>query len=83
MRFTKDNIRKTLELNNGYTAHTYYESRNFRETNHYKIYDGKLIKRSVGDTSWSDSDFDDTEECDLETTRRFLKKRQDVLVLPA
>ena len=74
MRFTKDTIAKILAKNEGIEATTSYTSRNFRETNHYKISDGKLLRRSTGKTSWADSRFDNTEICDLEQTRRFLKR---------
>lgn len=52
---------------------------NFKETNHYLIKGRKLLIRSVGKTSWSDSHFDNTNIAELVQTRRFLKKVIDVL----
>ena len=81
-RFTEENIRKTLELNEGYTDSTYYSSRNLTEQNSYEIKDGSLIKRSQGKTSWADSRYDETTVCDIDQTRRFLRERKDSLILP-
>ena len=81
-RFTKENIQKTLELNEGFEDSTYYKGKNFTETNYYKIQDGKLYKRSQGKTSWADSRFDEAYVCDLDQTRRFLRERKDCLDLP-
>ena len=74
MRYTKEIIQKILESNNGYKAETSYTSRNLRYTNNYEIKDGKLYCNSQGKTSWADSHFDDYCECDIEQTRRFLKR---------
>ena len=82
IRFTKTNVEKTLRLNEGYTDSTSYRDKHFREVNHYTIHDGKLICRSTGKSSWADSHFDETYECDLESTRRFLRARRDFLKLP-
>lgn len=81
-RFTKDNIAKTLKLNEGYETSTTFRSKNFRETNHYRIQDGKLLCRSRGKSSWADSRFDEAYECDIDSTRRFLRERKDELILP-
>ena len=81
-RFTKDNIAKTLKLNDGYETTTSYKGKNFRETNHYRIKDGKLFCRSTGKSSWADSHFDNSYECSIESTRRFLRERKDWLKLP-
>lgn len=74
IRFTKNVIQKVLELNEGFTDRTYYNGKNSEEENFYKISNGKLIRRSVGKTSWSDSRYDNTFVCDEEETRRFLRK---------
>ena len=79
MRFTKALIQKVLEMNEGFTDRTYYKSRNSEEENHYSIKDGKLFKRSIGKTSWSDSRYDKTTVCDEDQTRRFLRERKNRL----
>lgn len=81
-RFTKENIDKVLKLNEGFTDRTSYTSRNSSYENYYKIEEGKLTRRSVGKTSWADSRYDETETCDTETTRRFLRERKNLLKLP-
>lgn len=74
LRLTKDVIAQILKDNEGFTKETYYASRNFRESIVYRIKDGVLIARRKGKTSWADSRFDDEEVCDIEQTRRFIKK---------
>ena len=81
MRLTKDVVQKILDKNEGEVFKTYYESRNLSLEKIYTIHDGKMTVRSVGDTSWADSDFDETEECDIVQTRRILKKFEDKLDL--
>jgi len=73
MRFTKDVVKKVLEKNEGFKAKTSYKGRNSEEENFYSITGGKLLRRSVGKTSWADSRYDRTSVCDTEQTRRFLK----------
>lgn len=53
---------------------TYYESNNSYNTNTYTISNGQLTVRSKGDTSWSDSKYDETRICDDAQTHRFLRK---------
>jgi hypothetical protein len=79
MRLTKDVVQKLLDMNEGYAKTTNWSDRNFKETNHYLIKGGKLLIRSVGKTSWSDSHFDKSKIADLDQTRKFLKKVIDVL----
>lgn len=74
MRLTKDVIQKLLDMNEGFEKTTNWSDRNFKETNHYLIKGGKLLIRSVGKTSWSDSRFDNSTIADIDQTRRFLKK---------
>lgn len=80
-RFTKDIINKVLNKNEGFTDRTYHKSRNSEEENIYSISGGKLMKRSIGKTSWSDSRYDKTSECDVYQTRRFLRERKQKLNL--
>lgn len=42
--------------------------------NTYTISNGQLTVRSKGDTSWSDSKYDETRICDDAQTHRFLRK---------
>ena len=81
VRFTKKNRQSVLDNNEGFTRNTYYEGKNFRESTQYKISDGKLIVRTTGKTSWSDSRFDKTYSYDSnsEETKRFLRKYRDEL----
>lgn len=81
MRLTKDVISKILNQNNGFEKETSYSSRNLSVSNRYKIKDGKLYRRETGKTSWSDSRFDNSDECDIEQTRNFIKKFIDKLNL--
>ena len=81
MRFTRENIKKVLEKNEGFKDRTYYKSRNREEENLYTIIGGVLQKRSIGKTSFADSRYDETTECDLEQTRRFLRRNEHVLNL--
>lgn len=80
-RFTKNFIKKVLEMNEGFTDRSYYKGNNSEEENFYSISNGKLIKRSVRNSSWSDSRQDSTSVCDEEQTRRFLKSRKGKLKL--
>lgn len=80
-RFTKDIINKVLNKNEGFTYRTYHKSRNSEEENIYSISGGKLMKRSIGKTSWSDSRYDKTSECDVDQTRRFLREQKQKLNL--
>lgn len=74
MRLTKDVRQKLLEQNEGFQRTTYYESNNSYNTNTYMISNGQLTVRSNGDTSWSDSKYDETRICDDAQTHRFLRK---------
>ena len=74
MRLTKDVRQKLLEQNEGFKRTTYYESNNSYNTNTYTISNGQLTVRSKGDTSWSDSKYDETRICDDAQTHRFLRK---------
>lgn len=80
-RFTKDIINKVLNKNEGFTDQTYHKSRNSEEENIYSISGGKLMKRSIGKPSLSDSVYDKTSECDVDQTRRFLRERKQKLNL--
>lgn len=74
MRLTKEVRKKLLEQNEGFQRKTYFESNNSHNTNIYTITNGQLTVRSKGDTSWSDSDYDETYVCDDAQTHRFLRK---------
>lgn len=74
IRLTKDVVNQLLKEHDGFEAETYYQGRNFRQSTHYLIKDGKLIARHSGKTSWADSRFENATECDIDQTRRFLRK---------
>lgn len=78
MRFLKY-IQKLLDMNEGFAKTTNRKDRNFKQTNHYLIKGGKLLIRSVGKTSWSDSRFDNNTIADIDQTRKFLRKVIDKL----
>lgn len=79
VRLTKKNIQHILNENEGFKARTYYQGKNSEEENFYSIEGGRLLKRSVGKTSWSDSRYDKTTVCDMDQTRYILKKYRDRL----
>lgn len=79
MRLTKSNIQKILDKNEGYETWTHNSQKNFEESRKYSIHDGKLHIRAIGDTSWSDSDYDDEFIADPDQTHRFLYKHLDEL----
>lgn len=81
IRFTKQNVQRVLNANEGYKNRTYYKSRNKEEENVYTIIGGMLRKRSVGRTSFGDSRYDETTVCDMEQTRRFLRNNINQLNL--
>ena len=83
MRFTKENRQQVLNDNEGFTATTYYEGANFRESREYTITGGKLVVKASGKTSWSDSRYSDEYVYgpDDEETKRFLRKHKDELDL--
>jgi hypothetical protein len=79
MRLTKDVIQKLLDINEGFEKTTDFSDRNIKETNHYLIKGGKLLIRSIGKRSWSDSRYDNKTIADIDQTRRFLRKVIDEL----
>lgn len=79
MRFTKDKIQQLLDLNEGFARTKSFAARNSKETNYYLIEGGKLLKRSVGKTSWADSRYDKSIVADIDQARRFLKDYIDEL----
>lgn len=81
LRLTKDVIDKILNLNEGFTKSTNYNSRNFKESRDYIIKGGKLLFRSVSKTSWADSRSDNIFVADIDQTRRFLNKYLHLLNL--
>ncbi len=74
MRLTKDVVKQLLLDNDGFTASSSYTSRNLQQDCYYRIKDGNLLMRRVGKTSWADSRFDTEDICDIDQTRRFLRK---------
>lgn len=74
VRLTKENRKKLLEQNEGFTQRTHNEQKNFEETRIYKIIKGVLHIREIGKTSWADSRYDKERIADDEETHRFLYK---------
>lgn len=74
MRLTKEVRKKLLAQNEGFQRKTYFETNNSHNTNIYTITNGQLMVHSRGDTSWSDSKYDETYVCDEAQTHRFLWK---------
>ena len=78
-RLTKSNIQKILDKNEGFEKWTHNSQKNFCEDRKYSIHDGKLHIRATGDTSWSDSDYDDEFIADSDQVHRFLYNYLDEL----
>lgn len=74
MRLTKEVRKKLLEQNEGFQRTTNFQGNNSYNTNIYTITNGQLIVQSKGDTSWSDSDYNETYVCDDAQTHRFLRR---------
>lgn len=59
-RLTKKVRQQLLNQNSGFERRTYYESRNSEEERIYRIEDGHLKIRAIGNTSWANSRYDRT-----------------------
>ena len=79
IRLTKAVRQALLDSNDGFTASSHYEGKNFRESREYRIENGELHVHSKGKTSWADSYFDDEWVADDEETHRFLSRYKDEL----
>ena len=73
MRLNQRIVERLLALNEGFEETTHYRSKNFTESRMYRIVDGVLHYRCVGNTSRADSRFDKPYVADAEQTRRFLR----------
>lgn len=71
-RLTKAVRQMLLEQNEGFTARTYFKSRNSRSERIYTILGGKLHIRAVGKGAWADSRYDEEWIASDEETHRFL-----------
>ena len=80
-RLTRAVRQQILDQNDGFRRKTYYEGRNSSEERIYTVRNGALYIRSIGDTSWSDSDYDDEWIASDEEVHRFLYKYQDEMDL--
>lgn len=78
-RLTKSNREKVLEMNEGFTARTYYSDDNSRESREYRIEGGKLHVHAVGKGAWGGSQYDEEWVADEEATHRFLYKHLNEL----
>ena len=79
LRLTKNIRQELLDKNEGFTLRTSYESRNYQADRIYKISGGKLYIREIGDTSWSDSNFDEEHIATDDEVHSFLYKYLDRL----
>ena len=82
LRLTKTVRQQLLEENEGFTTSTFYEGSNFREQRDYSIEDGELHIRARGNTSWSDSHFDNEWVASDEEAHGFLYRHLAKLQLP-
>lgn len=82
LRLTKAVRQQLLDDNDGFTASTYYEGKNFREQRDYSIEDGELHIRARGKTSWADSHFDSEWVATDKETHGFLYRHLDELHVP-
>lgn len=73
-RLTKEVRQKILDQNEGFQKRTYQEGRNFEEERIYTVSGGKLHIREIGNTSWSDSRYDNDRIADEDETHRFWYK---------
>ena len=73
-RLTKEVRQKILDQNEGFQKRTYQEGRNFGDERIYTVSGGKLHIREIGNTSWSDSRYDNDRTADEDETHRFLYK---------
>ena len=71
-RLTQKVRQQILDQNEGFTTRTYFENRNFREERIYTVRGGCLYVREIGDTSQSDSAYDQERRLDDDETHRFL-----------
>ena len=78
-RLTKTIRQKLLDNNEGKSIRTYNKQKNFEEERIYSISGGQLHIREIGDTSWSDSKYDDERIASDEEVHRFLYKFLDEL----
>lgn len=80
IRLTKNNRKKLLELNEGFTLPTHYKDRNSETTRVYEIKNGNLYVQKSGKTCWSDSRYSNKPYiADEEDTHRFLYRYQHLM----
>ncbi|MBO4365535.1 MAG: hypothetical protein J5804_04500 [Eggerthellaceae bacterium] len=73
MRLTKNVREQILMQNEGFTADSYYEAKNSRESRFYAISDGQLHVKVKGKGSWGGSHYEREFIADDDQTRRFLR----------
>ena len=81
MRFTKENRKKVLEQNDGFSTETSFSSRNNSFVRKYSIKLGKLFIREQGKGSWADSRYDKKWEASKDEELSFLRKFKNKLKL--
>lgn len=83
IRFTKENVKKVLANNDGFTDRTYHKEENFEEENLYTIKNGKLLMHSIEKGALGNSGYDSMTECDMDQTIKFLRERKNKLIITA
>ena len=83
IRFTKENVKKVLTNNDGFTDRTYHKDENFEEENLYTIKNGKLLMRSMKKGVIDDNGYESMTECDMDQTIKFLRDRKNKLIITA
>lgn len=72
VRLTKENRKKILNQNNGFTTNTSYDSRNSKYGRRYEVKEGELHICESGKTSWADSGYKKEWVASDEEVHRFL-----------
>lgn len=79
IRLTEAIRQHLLEINDGFTTSTSYDSKNHEYVRDYVIKAGQVIIREVGKTSWADSRYDKTWIADKDEVLRFLRNNLSFL----
>jgi hypothetical protein len=81
IRLTRDNIKKILYINEGFTQTANYKSRSFTENKRFVIKDGKLLIYTSSKICWDKNVQNNIKVADLEQTRKFINKNLHLLEL--
>ena len=81
IRFTKENVEKTLLLNEGFKFTVNYTSKNSKVITQYMIKDGHLCYHEKGESK-AEGPIDNIGVCDYPRTARLLRAFKERLKLP-